>query len=143
MLKMCAALIPILSAWAGAESSGSPTSIPDEHGLPGIFETHSSRSIRPGAVILGVGGRINRDLSIVKDGVIITSGTDRIIPDAAISTLRPFLAAGLGFGFDLSLTLPFYYEYLPGSKTSPEEWGTGDVSAIIKARLPVEIPYTS
>jgi outer membrane protein OmpA-like peptidoglycan-associated protein len=143
MLSPCAALILSASVLAGAESNSSPTPIPDEHGLPGVFETHSSESVKPGAMLLGIGGRINRDISIVENGLIIAPGTDRLISDAAVSTLRPFLAAGLGLGFDLAVAMPFYYEYLPGAKSSPEEWGTGDVSAILKARIPVRVPHTT
>ncbi|MDB5050147.1 MAG: Myxococcales trans domain protein [Fibrobacteres bacterium] len=137
-----------LFALAATDSRGASGELPDESGLPGVFETHSSRALRPGSVVFGVSDRTQWGLSMVENGRIAgpadqAPGGDESLDDALVSSFRGFLAAGLGLGIDLSLSLPYYYEYLPGRQSKPDVWSLGDFSAILKAGLPLEIPYAS
>ncbi|MDB5105816.1 MAG: putative internalin [Fibrobacteres bacterium] len=139
ILLLCACLLAIPKA----ESIGSSNLIPGEQGLPGVFETHSSLSMKAGEFVLGASGRFNEGTDLLKDGQATSPAGTRTLEDGFISNLRPFLAAGLGLGFDLALALPAYYEYLPGLGVEPETWGVGDFSGILKARIPFELPIVS
>ncbi|HKP97706.1 MAG TPA: OmpA family protein [Fibrobacteria bacterium] len=140
-------LIPAFFAAALAEpdagSGRSSASFPDEYGLSGVFETHSSRPVPPGFMVFGASNRTASGLSMVEGGAITGAAGERRLQEAAVASFRGFLTSGLGFGCDLSLTVPWYYESLLGAQTESDAWSLGDVSAILKARLPWEIPFAS
>ncbi len=132
-----------LSALVRYGTSEAALTIPNELGLPGVFETHSSQGIKQGGMGLGTSTRIDNGMEMVKDGTVTTSDIAKTLDDAAVAAFQTYLSAGLGYGFDLSLNLPYYYEYLPGARLSSETWSVGDLSAILKARLPIDIPFAS
>jgi outer membrane protein OmpA-like peptidoglycan-associated protein len=128
---------------AHAESKGSLYAIPGDQGLPGVFETYSSGRMKAGAAVLGASSHISKGMDLVENGTLHSASGEHQLDEAFISSFRSFAAAGLGFGLDLSLILPFYYEYLPGARSQPESWGVGDFSGILKWKIPVEIPFAS
>jgi outer membrane protein OmpA-like peptidoglycan-associated protein len=137
------AFLLAVSALAGSGTSEPALTLPNEFGLPGVFETHSSQGIKAGGMIFGASSRINNGLEMVKDGSVQSTGAEVPLDDALVAAFRSYLSAGLGSGLDLSLSLPFYYEYLPGERLVSEAWALGDLSAILKARLPLGIPFAS
>jgi outer membrane protein OmpA-like peptidoglycan-associated protein len=135
--------------FASAESESRPaTTIPDATGLPGVFATHASNSMRPGTLVLGISGQRSSRLS-VSAGSMDNAANPPITPaaemhgDATVSGFTAFLASGLGSGFDVALDLPWYSESLPGFRDRTEIWSLGDIGAVLKARLPFDIPFTS
>ena len=128
---------------AGAQPDGLSLAIPNESGLPGVFETQASRPLQTGMIVTGVSNRTREGLSLIKGGRISGPSGDETLDDALVSSFRAFLAAGLGLGFDLSLGLPYYYENLPGARDRSDLWSLGDASLMLKAALPLAIPYTA
>lgn len=115
--------------------------MPGETGFPGVLETLSSHRMKTGGMVFGVYGRMNKGLDMIEDGAIKSAGDSIVLDDAFTSGFQSFLAVGMGYGLDLSLQLPFYYEFLPKARNEPESWGVGDFTGIFKARLPFGIPF--
>ncbi|MEO7955859.1 MAG: hypothetical protein ABIW76_04140, partial [Fibrobacteria bacterium] len=105
------------------------------------METLSSQRMKTGGMVFGVSGRANKGLDMIQDGIIKLDRDSIILDDAFTSGFQSFLAVGMGYGLDLSLQFPFYYEYLPEARTEPESWGMGDLSAILKAKLPFDLHF--
>ncbi len=142
--KVLVAFSLCFSALACAESGESAFAIPDELGLPGVFETHSSQPMQIGDVVIGSSSRLNQGKEMVAGGVLKRNpGPDLNIDNAFISSFRSFLAVGMGYGIDLSLVMPFYYEYLPNARKAPETWDSGDLTGILKAKIPMDLPFAS
>ncbi|MEO7423580.1 MAG: thrombospondin type 3 repeat-containing protein [Fibrobacteria bacterium] len=134
--------------FASSESdSRTAMPIPDATGLPGVFSTHASNSMRPGTFVLGISGQRSSRLSVSASG--LDASGDEVTPptevhgDAAVSGFTAFLSSGLGSGFDVALELPWYSESLPGFRDRADIWSLGDIGAVLKARLPFDIPFTS
>jgi outer membrane protein OmpA-like peptidoglycan-associated protein len=96
-------------------------------GMPGVLGTASAHSLRAGETALDLAGRARSDAGIFRDG---SMAEDAFLVSSAASG-----AAGLGHGIDLGLSLPYYYEYLPGTAGNMEETGVGDVEAALHAGL--------
>ena len=135
------ALLVSISSLAGFGNAEAGLTIPNEMGLPGVFETHSSQGIKAGGMSIGTSTRLTNGLGSVEGGRLESDGEDAVLDDAAAAAFRSYLSVGLGLGLDLSLFLPYYYEYLPGARNSPEAWEAGDFSGILKAKLPFGIPF--
>jgi outer membrane protein OmpA-like peptidoglycan-associated protein len=145
MLALFAFLLLGLAGSVEAQQSTGSLVIPDEFGLPGVFETHSSQRLKAGALVIGTSDRFHDGLSMLKEGSFFQApDSSRIAAqDAIVNATRIFLVGGFGFDLDGSLFLPVYYEFLSGVESPPDNWGMGDVSAILKYRLPLEIPFVS
>jgi outer membrane protein OmpA-like peptidoglycan-associated protein len=124
-----------------ADTGESAYFMPGETGFPGVLQTLSSQRMKTGGMVFGFYGRMNKGLDMIQDGIIRGSRDSLALDDAFTSGMQSFLAVGMGYGLDLSLQIPFYYEYLPKARTEPEAWGLGDVSAIFKAKLPFDLPF--
>ncbi len=145
MLVFFVFLLLGISTSATAQTPGMSFTMPDEFGLPGVFETHSSHRLKAGGLLLGASGHFYSGLEMIKDEAFYQVPDSTVLPvDVAKSyTTRIFLAAGLGFGFDGSIYMPIYYEYLAGVESPPDTWGVGDGSAVVKYLLPFDLPFVS
>lgn len=93
---------------------------------------------------MGVSGHMSRDVSLVENALIMSGSGIGKLEDAFTVNSSPFLAAGLGYGMDLSLILPVFYEYFPGGPPGKAEtWGSGDLSAYFKVKLPWDSRFFS
>lgn len=137
MLALLAALALCVTSFPKAELAGRFSRFPGASGSPGVFETQSSHPSQAGSISLGASGRLLHDLSSFQ-ARSAQDGTEELrMDDGFAASSRIFAAAGLGAGFDLSLFIPVYYEFLPHApSTLVETWGLGDFSAILKAKLP-------
>ncbi|HLP40383.1 MAG TPA: OmpA family protein [Fibrobacteria bacterium] len=120
----------------------SRTSLSDQ-GLPGVGNTWSSRALQPGEFVLGLGGGWHDDPSALTSA---TSGSDAFEELEEFASLSATLgmAAGLGWGLDAALSLPFYYESFSGGALDfARSHGQGDLSARIKLTLPGTPSYAA
>lgn len=123
--------------------SGPSNFLPDNEGLPGVAGTHSSKSLRAGAMFVGASGRLLSGSSMVDGGYSEVPGAKIKLQDCLIGTSQSFLTMGLGYGLDASLGLPIYYESIPAFPNHEEALGIGDASLLLKAKLPGTIRLTS
>jgi outer membrane protein OmpA-like peptidoglycan-associated protein len=126
-------------------SAQNPSAIPSDNGIPGVFGTRSSHPLRPGLLMSGISNHAGWGSGLVQGGTVYEGAARNPVPigDALVYEGEIFFAAGLGAGFDVSLDLPVYYEYLAGAGESPDTWGPGDASAFLKYGLPFDIPFVS
>lgn len=115
----------------------------DEDGLLGVIGTHSSKSMKAGAMVLGESGRFLQGLSMVDDGKLVVAGNAKTLDDCRVVASRTFLTLGLGYGLDASLGLPIYYESLPGYPNQGTTLDAGDASLLLKTGLPISTRFTS
>src|SRR5690606_23633296 len=144
MIPYWAVLSLISMTLSHAGASGPSTRFPGNQGLPGTFDTYSSRPLKEGALIMGLSSRWIRDISLAEDALIRSEGRVRHLEDAFTMHTSPFLAAGVGYGIDISLLFPVYYEYFPGAPADKmESWGSGDLAAQFKIKLPWDTHFLS
>jgi hypothetical protein len=125
------------------EQNRTVVTFPDEQGLPGVLGTHSAAPMRTGAVALGATNGLLMGGSMAKTSNGGAPTSAKSLDDALIASMRGFIAVGVGLGVDASLALPWYYESLPGTGSSPEAWSLGDLTGALKVRLPFDLPYIS
>jgi hypothetical protein len=145
MLVFFALLGLWLAGTAAAQTPATSLTLANEFGLPGVFETHSAHRLKAGGLLTGASNRYADGLTMIKDAKAYQqpAGIPIDIVDAVVYSGRIFMAAGLGFGLDGSIFLPVYYEFLAGLESPPDNAGPGDVSAILKYALPLDIPFVS
>jgi outer membrane protein OmpA-like peptidoglycan-associated protein len=137
-------LIPLLLLNLSSTGKPGPSMLlPDNDGLLGVVSTHSSKSLKAGAIILGGSGRILHGISMLDGGLSTLNGTPKNLADCLVGASNTFLAIGLGYGFDASLGLPIYYEKIPGHIGSEEALDAGDATFTLKSVLPERIPFTA
>jgi outer membrane protein OmpA-like peptidoglycan-associated protein len=140
------ALFAVLCLWLIPPASAqTPSVMPSDDGMPGVFGTHSSHPLRSGLFMSGVSNQGSWGSGLVESGTLYQGPANRplSVGDALLYEGRLFFAAGLGAGFDATVGLPVYYEYLAGAGDSPDTWGPGDASAMLKYGLPLDIPFVS
>ena len=116
-----------------------------DDGLPGVYSTHASYALRPGLLVFGLTNRFLSGPDLIQGGIVRKGPDARAFPvsDALIYGGQVFLGTGLGAGFDATIGLPYYYEYLSGLGSQPDNWGPGDLSAVLKWSLPLDLPFVS
>ncbi len=117
--------------------------LPNEEGFLGVLGTHSAKPLKPGALILGGADRVLMGLSIVNGGKSVLPGQNFKLEDCLVNSENNFLSLGLGYGFDVALEIPMYYEYTPGFPDHTEILDAGDIAFLIKSKLPMNVRFTS
>ncbi len=137
-------LLSILALGLALPSAPGPSDLlPNENGFLGVLGTHSAKPLKTGALILGGFDRALMDLSLVNGGKSVSPGQNFQLEDCVVHLENNFLSLGLGYGFDLALEIPMYYEYTPGFPEHSEILDAGDIAVLIKSKLPWNLRFTS
>lgn len=100
-------------------------------GLPGVYKTHSAKTMGHGKLGVGFLG------SISVDGRVIDFDDPQPDPNGNLASLGayPFLSLGLSNFLDLAVSLPLYHDDI-GTYSGMNQFGAGDVRYNVKIQVP-------